>query len=112
MVTSYADIAPQVTSGQAKLLDTLPQLGVKGGAGFITRPDVLDNPAEVAALKDFFSRFTKLYSQWYPSHEAAVEQIYETVDHQSPSVPRSLMRPPRRPGSTRSATRPSCRTSS
>ena len=86
VVTSYADITPQVTSGQAKLLDTLPQLGVKGGAGFITRPDVLADPGKVAALKDFFSRFTKLYSQWYPTHEAAVEQIYETVDHQSPAV--------------------------
>jgi sulfonate transport system substrate-binding protein len=86
VVTSYADIAPQVESGQAKLLDTLPQLGVKGGAGFITRPDVLADPGQVAALKDFFSRLSKLYSQWYPTHEAAVEQIYQTVDHQSPAV--------------------------
>ena len=47
---------------------------------------MLADPGKVAALKDFFSRFSKLYSQWYPTHEAAVEQIYETVDHQSPAV--------------------------
>jgi len=86
VVTSYSEIAQQVSSGQAKLLDTYSQLGVKGGAGFITRPDVLDNPGKLAALKDFFSRFSKFYSQWYPTHEAAVEQIYETVDHQTPAI--------------------------
>lgn len=86
VVTSYANIAKEVSSGQAKLLDTLPQLGVAGGAGFITRPDVLADPGKLAALKDFFSRFSKVYSQWYPAHEAAVEQIYETVDHQTPAV--------------------------
>ena len=86
VVTSYADIAKQVSSGQAKLIDTLPQLGVEGGAGFITRPAVLADAGKLAALKDFFARLSKLYSQWYPSHEAAVEQIYQTVDHQTPAV--------------------------
>src|ERR1700761_4221697 len=98
VVTSYANIAKQVSSGQAKLIDTLPQLGVEGGAGFITRPAVLADAGKLAALKDFFARLSKLYSQWYPSHEAAVEQIYQTVDHPTPAVakvPYAYTAPPR-----------------
>jgi sulfonate transport system substrate-binding protein len=85
--TQYPLVAPQLTSGTAKLLETWDQLGVySGGAGgYITSAKVLKDPGKVAAIKDFFSRYRKFWEQWYPTHETEIEHIYETVIDQTPA---------------------------
>ncbi|MET0146417.1 MAG: ABC transporter substrate-binding protein [Ilumatobacteraceae bacterium] len=85
-VTSYSLLKDLIDSGEAKLLASYDDLRVPGGSGFITRPDVLDDPAKLEALNDFFSRFTLLYSEWIPNNEAAYLEIQETVNKQTPEV--------------------------
>ncbi|GIM89808.1 ABC transporter substrate-binding protein [Paractinoplanes toevensis] len=86
VVTGYANVKRVVDSGEAVRLATNADLGVIGGAGFISRPDVLEDEARLAAVKDFFSRFSKFYSEWYPNNEAAVEKVYQTVLKQTPEL--------------------------
>ncbi|WP_261561632.1 ABC transporter substrate-binding protein [Frankia tisae] len=86
VVSGYTSVAKVVDSGQAKLLIDNESLGIRGGAGFITRPDVLTEQAKLAAAKDFFGRFSTFYSVWYPNHEAEVTKIYESVLKQTPAI--------------------------
>ncbi|MBM2614227.1 ABC transporter substrate-binding protein [Actinoplanes sp. LDG1-06] len=86
VVTGYAQIKRVVDSGEAVRLATNEDLGVDGGAGFITRPDVLDDPAKLAAVRDFFGRFSRFYREWYPANEAAVEKVLQSVLKQTPEV--------------------------
>lgn len=86
VVSGYVQVAKLLDSGEAEPLVTNVDLGIAGGAGYITRPDVLDDPAKLAAAKDFFARFSKYYSEWYPNHEAEVTKIYQDVLKQSPEI--------------------------
>jgi sulfonate transport system substrate-binding protein len=86
IVGSYTAIQKAVDAGDAVQIATNTDLGVIGGAGFITRTEVLKDPAKLAAIKDFFGRFSKVYSQWYPANEAAVEGIYTTTLKQTPAL--------------------------
>jgi sulfonate transport system substrate-binding protein len=86
VVTGYPQIKRAVDSGDAVRLATNTDLGIAGGAGFITRADVLKDPAKLAAIRDFFSRFSKFYSDWYPQNEAAVEKVLQSVLKQTPEL--------------------------
>ncbi|WP_132423388.1 ABC transporter substrate-binding protein [Pseudonocardia endophytica] len=86
VVSGYAQVKQAVDAGDAVRLATNVDLGVEGGAGFITRADVLKDPAKVEAIRDFFSRFSSLYRDWYPNNEAAVTGVYQSVLKQSPEL--------------------------
>lgn len=86
VVTGYTQIKRVVDSGEAVRLATNEDLGIAGGAGFITRADVLKDPGKLSAIRDFFSRFSKFYSDWYPNNEAAVEKVYQDVQKQTPEL--------------------------
>lgn len=86
VVTSYSHVAKAIESGDAVQLTTNEEFGVKGGAGFITRPDVLADAGKLAAAEDFFARFSKLWSEWYPAHEAEVTSILQDVLKQAPDI--------------------------
>lgn len=88
VVTGYPQIKKVVDSGEAVRLATNTDLGIAGGAGFITRADVLEDPAKLAAIRDFFSRFSAFYSDWYPQNPATVEGVYQGVLKQSPDLAR------------------------
>ena len=85
-VTSYGLLKELIDAGEAKLLASYDDLGVPGGSGFVSRPDVLDDPAKLEALNDFFSRFTRFYSEWVPNNEAAYVEIQQTVNKQTPEL--------------------------
>ena len=55
-MTSYSQVAKAIESGEAVEVINNEEFGVTGGAGFITRPDVLADPEKLAAAKDFFGR--------------------------------------------------------
>jgi ABC-type nitrate/sulfonate/bicarbonate transport system substrate-binding protein len=87
VVSQYAYVSNLVVSGQAKPIAGPAKLGVISfGLGWLTTASDLKNPAKVAAIKTFFYRLQKFYTQWYPNHPAQVEQIYETVDDETPQL--------------------------
>lgn len=88
VVTGYPLVKQAVDAGDAVRLATNVDLGVEGGAGFITRADVVADPAKLAAIRDFFSRFSSFYRDWYGQNEAAVEGVYQNVLKQTPDLAR------------------------
>jgi sulfonate transport system substrate-binding protein len=86
VVSSFTQVAKLLDSGEAVPLADNTDVGVVGGAGFITRPDVLADPQKLAAAKDFFGRFSTYYSEWYPAHEAEVVKVYQDVLKQTPEI--------------------------
>lgn len=86
VVTGYPQIRKAVDAGEAVRLATNDDLGIAGGAGFITRADVVNDPAKLAAIRDFFSRFSAFYREWYPQNEAAVVGVYQSVLKQTPDL--------------------------
>ncbi|AII10962.1 hypothetical protein EP51_43380 (plasmid) [Rhodococcus opacus] len=86
VIAAYWVVSQAVDSGEAKQLVGNEELGIPGGAGFLTRPDVLRDNKRLTALQDLFSRLGKFYSDWYPRHEAEVVKIYQDVLKVSPEV--------------------------
>jgi sulfonate transport system substrate-binding protein len=86
VIGGYTMVRKVVDSGEAERLVTNTELGIAGGAGFITRTEVLNDPGKLAAIKDFFGRFAKLYRDWYPKNEAAVVKIYTDTLKQTPDL--------------------------
>lgn len=85
-VTGANFVQDLVDSGEVKLTASYTDLGVPGGHGFISRPDVLADPGKLAALQDFYARLKKFHAEWVPAHEAAYLQIQQTVNKQTPRV--------------------------
>ena len=83
VISSYPAVKSSVDSGKAKLLIDNIKLGVVGGSGFISRPDVVNDPKKKAALDDYFGRFSKLYSEWLPNNRAKVVEIEKATNKQA-----------------------------
>jgi len=86
VVSQYANVYQQVSSGQAVMLATRQQLGEIGGDGWLVTTADLKNPAKMAAIEDFFKRVKTFFDQWYPTHESAVLQVYESTLDETPTV--------------------------
>jgi sulfonate transport system substrate-binding protein len=86
VVSQYANVYPEVSSGRAIRLATRQQINQIGGDGWLATTSALKDPAKLAAIKDFFSRAKKFFDDWYPNHESDAIHIYETVLDQSPTV--------------------------
>jgi sulfonate transport system substrate-binding protein len=86
VVTGYSNVKKLVDSGQAIKIADNHTLGIIGGSGWIAQTAVLDDPAKLAAIKDFFSRLRTFYEKWIPANEAAYEKVEETVLDQTPAV--------------------------
>jgi sulfonate transport system substrate-binding protein len=86
VVSQYANVYPEVSSGKAVRVATRQQLDQIGGDGWLATTSALKDPTKLAAIKDFFSRVKTFFDQWYPNHESDAIQIYETVLDQSPAV--------------------------
>ncbi len=86
VVSSYPSINALVDSGKARLLIGNDQLGVAGGSGYISRPDVLNDPNKKAALDDFFSRYSKLFSDWIPNNRDKFVEIEKNTNKQTDDI--------------------------
>jgi sulfonate transport system substrate-binding protein len=86
VVSSYYLVKKKVDSGDATLIADPASLGIIGGGGWLARTDSLNDPAKLAAIKDFFSRLRKVYEEWIPAHEAEYEKLLDTVLNQTPDV--------------------------
>jgi sulfonate transport system substrate-binding protein len=86
VVTSYTEVFNLVSTGKAKEIAGPSELGLIGGSGWLATTAALDSPGKLAAIKDFFTRLNTFYTKWYPTHEAAVVNIYETVDDQTSTL--------------------------
>ncbi|MBD0734699.1 ABC transporter substrate-binding protein [Streptomyces sp. CBMA29] len=86
VVTSYSNVKKPVDAGKAIKIADNATLGILGGSGWIARTEVLDNPAKLAALRDFYGRLRTFYEQWIPGHEAAYEKVEQQVLSQTPDV--------------------------
>jgi sulfonate transport system substrate-binding protein len=86
VVSSYYLVKKKVDSGDAVLIADPQSLGIIGGGGWLARTDSLNDPAKLAAIKDFFGRLRKVYEEWIPAHEAEYEKLLDTVLNQTPDV--------------------------
>lgn len=86
VVSSWPHLIKLVDAGEAVPLVTNEDIGLAGGAGFITRPDVLDDPAKLETARDFVGRLGRFYAEWYPEHHDEVVGIYTDVLKQSPQT--------------------------
>ena len=86
VVSQYANVYQQVSSGKAVMLATRQQLGEIGGDGWLATTAALKNPAKLAAMEDFFKRVKTFFDQWYPNHESDVLRVYESTLDESPAV--------------------------
>lgn len=87
VLTTHASVQKSLASGKAEALPTNPELyTIVGGGSHITRPDVLADPGKVAALRDFFTRYSRFWTEWYPNHKAEVLAVYQNELKQTPEV--------------------------
>jgi len=86
VVTSYSSVKKLVDAGNAIKIADNHTLGIIGGSGWIAQTASLNNPAKLAAIKDFYGRLRTFYETWVPTHEAEYENVEETVLDQTPDV--------------------------
>lgn len=85
VISSFEAVKPLLDDGRAKYLPGDPPLHtIAGGASWITRPDVLNDPAKAEALRDLYARLHTYFTEWYPNNEEAVTDVYKRVLNQSP----------------------------
>jgi sulfonate transport system substrate-binding protein len=85
VVASFEAVKPLLDSGEARYMPGDPALHtITGGGSSVTRPDVLADPAKLAALEDLYGRLHTYYTEWYPNNEDAVVEVYRRTLNQSP----------------------------
>ncbi|WP_072803583.1 PhnD/SsuA/transferrin family substrate-binding protein [Rhodococcoides yunnanense] len=87
VLTTYGSVQRLLSTGDAVALPTNPELyTIVGGGSHITRPDVLDDPAKVDALRDFFGRYDTFWTEWYPAHKDEVIEVYRNELKQTEEI--------------------------
>ncbi|MFT4211687.1 MAG: PhnD/SsuA/transferrin family substrate-binding protein [Microbacterium sp.] len=85
-VGSFASIATQIESGDAKILITSRELGVPVLKGIAVKTTTLDDAAKVAAIEDWYGRYNELLTTYWDSHEEQIEGLYESLSQQTPEL--------------------------
>jgi len=78
-VSSFQSIAPQLASGEAKILTTSKALGVPVLRGEAVLTSTLDDPVKKAAITDWFKRWNEYNSTWWTNNEQTVVTEYQNV---------------------------------